>query len=130
MTKTRWGHNRVRFGRGHTARIISLDGTWYRECRIIEVSSIGAKLTVKGSLQDLDDRKFFLRFSDDARRLCEQVWINDKQMGVRFVKTRTKPATAIRSERPEQPTSAAPALERQQEGPRPPALSLSSAHIA
>jgi hypothetical protein len=79
---------RVQFGRGYTARIVAIDGTWQRECRIGDVSDTGARLTVHGSVSGINTREFFLMLSATgaAHRRCERVWLNGDEIGVRFLK--------------------------------------------
>jgi len=79
---------RVRFGRGYTAKIMAIDGTWQRECRIGDVSDTGAKLSVRGSVEDIDTHEFFLVLTPtgNAHRRCERVWLNGDEIGVRFLK--------------------------------------------
>ena len=79
---------RVQFGRGYNAKIMAIDGTWERECRIGDVSDTGAKLTIHGAVADADSREFFLVLtpSGTAHRRCERVWVNGDEIGVRFLK--------------------------------------------
>jgi hypothetical protein len=79
---------RVQFGRGYTARIMGIDGTWQRDCRIGDVSDTGAKLTINGSVAGIDTREFFLMLSATgaAHRRCERIWLNGDEIGVRFLK--------------------------------------------
>ena len=79
---------RVQFGRGYTAKIMAIDGTWQRECRIGDVSDTGAKLSVRGSVSDIDTHEFFLVLTPtgNAHRRCERIWLNGDEIGVRFLK--------------------------------------------
>ncbi len=79
---------RVQFGRGYNARVVAIDGTWERDCRIGDVSDTGAKLTIDGVADGLDTREFFLVLTPGgtAHRRCERVWLNGDQVGVRFLK--------------------------------------------
>jgi hypothetical protein len=79
---------RVQFGRGYTAKIMSIDGTWQRACKIGDVSDTGAKLRVQGSLTGIDMKEFFLVLtaSGNAHRRCERIWLNGDEIGVRFLK--------------------------------------------
>lgn len=80
--------DRVQFGRGYTARIMAIDGTWQRDCRIGDVSDTGAKLKIRGSITDIKTNEFFLLLSatGTAFRRCERVWVNGSEFGVRFLK--------------------------------------------
>jgi hypothetical protein len=79
---------RRQFGRGYNARIVAIDGTWQRDCKIGDVSDTGAKLTVRGSISDIDTREFFLLLSSTgtAHRRCERIWLSGDEIGVRFLK--------------------------------------------
>src|SRR5690348_7660281 len=79
---------RVQFGRGYTAKIMAIDGTWQRDCRIGDVSDSGAKLIVQGSIVGVDMREFFLVLTStgNAHRRCERIWLNGDEIGVRFLK--------------------------------------------
>lgn len=87
MTERR-NFDRVQLGRGYTARIMAIDGTWQRECRIGDVSETGAKLTIRGSVSGIDIREFFLVLSatGNAHRRCERIWLQGDEIGVRFLR--------------------------------------------
>ena len=80
--------DRVPLACGYTARIMAIDGTWQRDCRIGDVSDIGAKLTLLGSTAGLDVREFFLMLSatGNAHRRCERIWVQGDEIGVRFLR--------------------------------------------
>jgi hypothetical protein len=77
---------RVQFSRGVAVRIVAIDGTWARECTMLDVAEQGAKLTIKDSIENLNLKEFFLVLSTtgNAFRRCELAWINGDQIGVRF----------------------------------------------
>lgn len=79
---------RVDFERGVNALMMGIDGTWRRECAMMDVSESGVLLTVKGSVAGLDLKEFFLLLSSTglAYRRCELVRLNGEQIGARFVK--------------------------------------------
>jgi hypothetical protein len=79
---------RVTFERGYSARMMGIDGTWRRDCTIEDVSEIGAKLTIEGSIEGLHLKEFFLLLSSTglAYRRCELAWVNGDQVGVNFLK--------------------------------------------
>ncbi len=87
MVSDRRTMTRVQFGRGYTAKIMAIDGTWQRECKIGDVSDTGAKLTVHGSVDGIDAREFFLVLtaSGNAHRRCERIWLDGDEIGVRFL---------------------------------------------
>src|SRR5690349_24242253 len=80
--------SRVQFGRGYMARIMAIDGTWQRDCKIGDVSDTGAKLKIHGRVDNIDMREFFLVLTDSgsAHRRCERIWLNGDEIGVRFLK--------------------------------------------
>ena len=88
MGSERRTFGRVHFGRGYTARIVAIDGTWQRDCKIGDVSDTGAKLKIQGSLVGIDMQEFFLVLtaSGAAHRRCERIWLSGDEIGVRFLK--------------------------------------------
>jgi hypothetical protein len=79
---------RVVFERGFHVYIMGIDGTWRRDCMMIDVSQTGARLCVEGSLEGLDLREFFLLLSSTglAYRRCKMVRLAGDQIGVEFLK--------------------------------------------
>jgi hypothetical protein len=79
---------RVKFERGIPAFMMAIDGTWRRNCIMEDVSEVGAKLTVEGSVEGLHLKEFFLLLSSTglAYRRCELSWVNGDQIGVNFIK--------------------------------------------
>ena len=79
---------RVTFERGIPAFMMGIDGTWRRNCTLEDVSEVGAKLTVEGSVEGLHLKEFFLLLSSTglAYRRCELAWVNGDQIGVTFLK--------------------------------------------
>jgi hypothetical protein len=49
---------RVNFERGIHVYIMGIDGTWRRDCLMIDVSQTGARLCVEGSLEGLNLKEF------------------------------------------------------------------------
>ena len=98
MTERR-NFDRVKFGRGYSARIMAIDGTWQRDCSIGDVSEVGAKLIIQGSIIGIETNEFFLVLSStgNAHRRCERIWINGDEIGVRFL--RDQPTHAPRRKR-------------------------------
>jgi hypothetical protein len=91
MGKDQRKTGRVTFTQGMPARIIAIDGTWSRDCLVLDAGDAGAKLEFKVSIGELDLKEFFLQLSTSGVfRRCELAWINGDQIGVHFVKT--KPA--------------------------------------
>jgi hypothetical protein len=78
---------RVDFERGIPVYMMGIDGTWRRDCKMIDVSQTGARLIIEGSLEGLDLREFFLLLSSTglAYRRCELVRVAGDQIGVTFL---------------------------------------------
>jgi hypothetical protein len=78
---------RVDFERGIPVFIMGIDGTWRRDCMMIDVSQTGARLCIEGSLEGLDLREFFLLLSSTglAFRRCKLVRIAGDQVGIQFL---------------------------------------------
>jgi PilZ domain len=78
---------RVDFERGIHVYIMGIDGTWRRDCMMIDVSQTGARLRIEGSFEGLDLKEFFLLLSSTglAFRRCQMVRIDGDQIGVQFL---------------------------------------------
>jgi PilZ domain len=78
---------RVDFERGIPVYMMGIDGTWRRDCMMIDVSQTGARLLVEGSLEGLDLKEFFLLLSSTglAYRRCQLVRVAGDQIGVAFL---------------------------------------------
>jgi hypothetical protein len=99
-----WGKraaNRVSFERGYKAQIMGIDGTWRRDCTMLDVSASGVQLLIKGSIAGLDLKEFFLLLSSTglAYRRCELARIDGEQIGARFLQPGRKKATSSLSKR-------------------------------
>ena len=86
-----WGDRRgtrVSFERGVDALMMGIDGTWRRECHLVDVSVSGAKLIVSGSMEGLNLKEFFLLLTPTGTtfRRCELVRVSGDEIGVRFLK--------------------------------------------
>lgn len=90
MDKDKRGASRVNFERGVAVRILAIDGTWQRECEMLDVSETGVLLRVLGSLAGLDLKEFFLVLSSrgTAHRRCALAWVEGERLGAGFVKDR------------------------------------------
>src|ERR1700686_2338704 len=51
--------NRFVSQEGFPARVMAIDGTWCRDCKIMDVSDFGAKLQIDQSVEGLRLREFF-----------------------------------------------------------------------
>jgi hypothetical protein len=80
-------NERVDFERGIPVHMMGIDGTWRRECMMIDVSQTGARLHSEGSLEGLDLKEFFLLLSSTglAYRRCQLVRVSGDQIGVAFL---------------------------------------------
>jgi hypothetical protein len=87
-TEQRRVGERVAFDKGYEAHMMAIDGTWRRDCRLLDVSETGGKLTVEASIVGLNLKEFFLLLSSTglAYRRCELAWVNGDQIGVNFLK--------------------------------------------
>jgi hypothetical protein len=86
MSGERRDGKRVRFEHGFSAHMMAIDGTWRRECKVVDVSESGAQLSVP-SLAGLQLAEFFLLFTSIgvAYRRCRLVWVNGESLGVAFI---------------------------------------------
>ena len=82
---------RVDFERGIPVYMMGIDGTWRRDCTMIDVSQTGARLLIEGSLEGLDLKEFFLLLSATglAYRRCQLVRVAGDQIGVSFLARET-----------------------------------------
>src|SRR3954447_16004209 len=66
---------RVDFESGIKVHIMGIDGTWRRDCTMVDVSQTGARLCIEGSLEGMDLKEFFLLLSStgSAYRRCKMV---------------------------------------------------------
>jgi hypothetical protein len=90
---------RVGFERGIPGHIMGIDGTWRRECMMVDVSQTGARLCFEGSLEGLDLREFFLLLSSTglAFRRCKLVRVAGEQIGIQFLeRERGKKKSSLR----------------------------------
>ena len=78
---------RVDFERGIRVYIMGIDGTWRRECMMIDVSQTRARLCIEGSFEGLDLKEFFLLLSSTglAFRRCRMVRVDGDQIGIQFL---------------------------------------------
>jgi hypothetical protein len=99
-TERREGH-RVEFERAIDCRIMAIDGTWTRECKMLDVSETGCRLVVDASIEGLALKEFFLLLSSTglAYRRCELSWVNGDQVGAGFVKQGAKTPRSSASDR-------------------------------
>lgn len=97
---------RVDFDRGIPVYIMEIDGTWRRDCMMIDVSQTGARLLIEGSLEGLDVKEFFLLLSSTglAYRRCRLVRVVGDQIGVTFLeRDASKKKKAAKTDPPAKP---------------------------
>jgi PilZ domain len=85
----RKGAPRVVFERPIDGRMMAIDGTWCRNCTVIDVSDTGAQLCIETTAATTDE--FFLMLSGYGQpvfRRCKRVWTKGDRMGVDFDKTK------------------------------------------
>jgi hypothetical protein len=77
---------RVRFERGLPVWITGIDGTWRRDCVMLDVSQTGARLRIEGSLEGLNLKEFFLLLSSTGLvyRRCVLVRVAGDEIGIAF----------------------------------------------
>ena len=86
MAQVRRKSERVTFEHGIEVFMMAIDGTWRRNCLMVDVSQTGARLVVE-SIQGLDLREFFLLLSSTglAYRRCKLVRVAGDEIGVQFL---------------------------------------------
>jgi hypothetical protein len=97
MSGERRGGKRVRFERGLVANLMAIDGTWRRECTVVDISDDGAQLAAT-SIGGLQLTEFFLLLSSVgvAYRRCKLAWVNGEQLGVTFVSRRCAKTSSVK----------------------------------
>lgn len=92
---------RVEFSNSITVQMVAIDGTWRRECTMLDVGATGAKLIVDQPLDGLNLKEFFLVLSATglAFRRCELAWLNGNQLGIRFLETK-QPKKSLKKAKP------------------------------
>jgi PilZ domain len=70
--------------------ILNPDGTIVGECRTMNVSANGAKISMSDLMAIPDE--FFLLLSKDVRigRKCKIIWRSEKELGVRFISAKSR----------------------------------------
>ena len=79
--------NRRKFPRRpvtYPAKIIANDGSWGRNCRLLDVSDGGARLVIAEPLELPEN--FTLALSRKTARRCKLKWMDDCEIGVIFVR--------------------------------------------
>jgi hypothetical protein len=84
----RKGAPRVQFDPPLRVIMMAIDGTWARECLLMDASDSGAQIAVKDS--GVLTEEFFLLLSTigiPAFRRCKRAWVEGNLIGVSFDKT-------------------------------------------
>jgi hypothetical protein len=99
MATGKGASERVNFERGIRVCIMGIDGTWRRDCMMFDISQTGARLSVEGSIEELDLKEFFLLLSSTglAYRRCRMVRLAGDQIGVEFLTRANKKPLKRRS---------------------------------
>jgi len=74
----------VRRAIGYSAKIVASDGSWDRDCRVLDVSQTGARLAVAQGTELPKDFILALSQQGTAARRCRVVWAEGDEVGVRF----------------------------------------------
>lgn len=87
MQKERRRASRVNFARGISVKILAIDGTWQRDCEMIDVSDSGVLLQFSEHLAAFGLKEFFLVLSSvgSAHRRCQMVWTEHDRVGAAFI---------------------------------------------
>jgi hypothetical protein len=89
--KEKRSKDRVSFSYGVPVGIIAIDGTWRRDCTLLEIGEDDAKLSVAGPIAGLNLKEFFLVLSTSgAFRRCELVRVDGDGFDVRFLTKRNQ----------------------------------------
>jgi hypothetical protein len=71
---------------GYRAKIVATDGSWDRDCRVLDVVQTGAKLALDQAAELPQHFILALSIQGNATRRCRLMWAADLQIGVRFEK--------------------------------------------
>ena len=74
----------VRRSLGYRAKIVATDGSWGRNCRVIDVSDGGARLLTEQPIELPDEFILALSMRGAATRRCHVIWKQDCEIGVEF----------------------------------------------
>ena len=81
--------NRRKFVRrplSYPAKIVATDGSWGRNCRVIDVSDGGAKLALEQPVELPQEFILALSVRGKAARKCHVMWTDENEIGVQFVR--------------------------------------------
>jgi PilZ domain len=91
---------RVQFDQAINVTMMAIDGTWARNCLLIDVSDSGAQLAIESPCPSTEE--FFLllsRVGVPVFRRCKRAWVEGDRIGVSFDKKRLSARLVKRSSR-------------------------------
>ena len=74
----------VRRAIAYNAKIVASDGSWDRDCRVLDVSDTGAKIRVEQAAALPSDFMLALSAQGKASRRCHVMWVKEAEIGVVF----------------------------------------------
>jgi hypothetical protein len=81
------GARHVVFEHPLKTKLMAIDGTWFRDSFLINVSDTGAEIELTDRMADLTE--FFLlltNFGNPVYRRCKRDWVNGARVGVKFIR--------------------------------------------
>jgi len=82
----------VRRAIGYGATIFASDRSWFRKCRVIDISQTGAKLGLEQAAELPQDFVLALSERSGPTRRCRVMWMADEQVGVEFERPKKEAA--------------------------------------
>jgi PilZ domain-containing protein len=89
----------VRRAIGYKAKVVASDGSWTRDCRVLDVSQSGAKLAIDQPAELPSDFILALSERGAAMRRCHVVWTAEREIGVKFERPAAEVSSASSSRR-------------------------------
>ena len=84
-TDRRKGSARFRFEHPLDVRILAIDGTWCRDCQLIEVSESSAQISLSGSpVTDAEMILLLTKFGCPVFRMCKRTSVDGALMTLSF----------------------------------------------
>lgn len=68
----------------YNAKLVASDGSWDRDCRVLDVSDTGARIKVEQAADLPSDFIRALSARGSASRCCHVMWTKDREIGVVF----------------------------------------------
>jgi hypothetical protein len=96
-TTVAWGDRkeaRISFERPIDTLMMGIDGTWRRNCQLVDVSATGARLTVSGSVEGLNLQEFFLLLAPNGVAYRRRFLKKSGVLGKPSQAERSRPADA------------------------------------